>query len=146
MNLAYVSRKNLLRLKKHAKESFPNECIGVFECYEDAGNFYITNIFECKNVARNKKISGLLPRKTLRSFNKMIKRGKRKGILYGAYHSHPVSGATNIGEQDMHSGMIYNIFKLQIILGVKRRSIRTAFWQTKNGNWYRRGLKTRSIR
>lgn len=144
MDSAYISKDTLTRLKNHASESFPNECIGFFECHEDNGDFYITEVFERKNIAKKKRESGLLAKRDFRKFNKLAKTGKRKGIFYGVYHSHPISGSINLGEQDMYSGSIFKLFRLQMIIGIKRNGkIRIAFWKTSDGNWFKRRIRTR---
>jgi proteasome lid subunit RPN8/RPN11 len=147
MDFAYISRKHLAILKKHANRTFPNECIGVFSGYKDDGGFYITDIYECHNIARKKRTSGLLSRKVFNGFNKIAKNGSKTGVFLGVYHSHPVSGQTQMGEQDMYSGSIYRLFRLQIILGVRKSGIiKTAFWEIKNKKWCESVLKIRSMK
>lgn len=132
-------------LSVQALSSKPEECIGIFECEEFDGDYYITNIHQVKNVARNKKTGAQIPKQEFKKFSRLIPRLKKKNKFLGVYHSHP-SGHTTLSEQDMYSAMIYKMFKLQLILvicGKSKDKIKKGFWKKDADGWEKIKIKVR---
>ena len=126
-----IKRKIWWKFKDHAIECFPEECIGAFECQEtENGDLEVTNVYTCRNIARNKKFEGQVSKPDMRNLKKISRRGNRKGLSYGIFHSHPMSGSVKLSDIDVFSAKIYKLFKLQIILGItKSKRIRKSFWK-----------------
>ena len=136
MGKVLISKKNLNKLKEHARASIPNECVGVFECMLDGRKLEITEVYECRNIAQDKKYGAMLAKKDFKFFNERRKKLERHNIFYGIYHSHPVSGSLFLSPQDKYSAKFYNLFRLQIILGVqKRKVIKSMFWKKSSNSW-----------
>jgi proteasome lid subunit RPN8/RPN11 len=135
MEKVVVSGQILKKLEKHALESLPNECIGIFECMFSNGRLEITETYECKNVAIDKKHGALLTKRDMRFFNKKRIPLERHNIFYGVYHSHPVSGDLILSPQDKHSAKFYKMFRIQLILGIKKNVVRMIFWRKKPKIW-----------
>jgi len=129
-----VVRKKWAELRDHALSSFPEECIGLFECQEIKGKIEITNIFPCRNVARHKKTQGQISKPEMRELKKLISRGEKKGLMYGTYHSHPASGSIKLSDVDKFVAKIYKLFRLQIVLGISGKRVRKNFWKYKKPN------------
>jgi len=125
---AKIKRKKWKAFRDHALERMPEECIGLFECLEHNGKYEITNVYPCRNVARNKKIEGKISKPEMRELKKLISRGERKGFKYGIYHSHPLSGSVSLSDVDQFISKIYKLFRMQIILGVTGKRVKKAFW------------------
>lgn len=141
MGKVLISKKALRRLNEHAKASLPEECVGIFECMYANRKWEVTDIYECKNIAEDKRYGAMLSKKDFKFFNNRRKKLEKHNIFYGVYHSHPITGSLDLSEQDRYSAKFYNLFKLQIVLGVKnRRSIKCMFWKKNAKSWRKSDL------
>ncbi len=135
MESVHISAKVLKKLQKHALKSFPNECVGIFECMFDEKGLEVTEIYECKNIATDKRYGALLTKKDFRFFNKRRISLEKHNIFYGVYHSHPTTGSLELSDQDKHSSKFYKMFNMQLILGIKNKTVRNMFWYKKSRSW-----------
>jgi proteasome lid subunit RPN8/RPN11 len=132
-------------LAEEALFSDPEECIGVFECEEFEGDFYITEIFPMHNAARNKKSGAKLPKNQFEKFSKLAPVLKKKNKFLGVYHSHP-SGSAELSELDMYSGMLHKIFKLQIVVAISGKhsdKTKKTFWKNTPNGWEQEPIRTK---
>jgi proteasome lid subunit RPN8/RPN11 len=137
--MIYASNYIISQLKDHAKECFPEECCGLFRCEKTDKGLEVTEIIKTKNVSKQKRIGAQIPRRIFKKFSTLASRLKNKGIYYGVYHSHPLTGSLVLSDQDVYSATIYKLFRKQIILGIKKsRAIHKTFWENKEDKtWVR---------
>ena len=141
MDKVTVSDVVVKKLVRHALRSFPNECVGIFECIFDGKKYEITDAYECKNMAANKRYGSLLAKKDFRYFNKKRMLMERRNVFYGVYHSHPLTGSLQLSDMDKNSARFYKMFKMQLILGVQgKKLVRKRFWKKKGNTWHKANL------
>ncbi len=133
----FISTKLMKKLKAHALSVDPNECIGFFEI-NTKNELRITDITTCKNISKEPALSGHISPHYTNKIKKLFRRNEKLGIIYGMYHSHPLSGKTTLSAKDGFIGKIYKRFRNQIIMGINGKSKRTvsiAFWRYERPNW-----------
>jgi proteasome lid subunit RPN8/RPN11 len=109
------------KIEKHARESFPNECVGFYlgtgEKVEEVKGF--------KNIAEEKGTSSEISRKELKKltgkYYKLNAQFGEEWFWFGQYHSHPTTGQTIQSKLDKAAGKRWQEYRRQIILGIQKK-------------------------
>jgi proteasome lid subunit RPN8/RPN11 len=118
------------KIEKHARESFPNECVGFYVGYgEDVEKIHIF-----KNIAEDKTTSSEVRKKDLKAISREVDRTNmalgETLCWIGQYHSHPTTGQTIQSKLDKAAGKKWREYEKQIIIGIKKKdgAVRKKFY------------------
>lgn len=132
------------KIKKHATQSFPEECVGFFlGCnFNDSGEITVVEAYPCDNISKDKRHESMVSRKKVRKLMKECENLNKRigGFFIGQYHSHPTTGNPIQSEVDQAVGRKWKVCRFQLILGLKRKRstlIRKKFhyYDRKNKVW-----------
>ncbi len=121
----HIDRELWGKVKEHAIQSFPDECVGFFIGFS-LGDFRGTGIvgmYPCKNISKNKRTQSIVSRRQVKKLIKECEKLNKvvNGFFVGQYHSHPTTGSTIQSESDQAVGKRWKAYRFQIILGLKSK-------------------------
>ena len=139
-----IGRSTWQKMKSHALSCFPDECVGIFECLPSRTPM-VLDAFPCRNVSRTKRFQSMISKRDKKALAAKMAAGRRKGLLYGVYHSHPNTGSLGLSEDDKFWGRRYKRYGIQIILGITKNSnglvVKRAFWKASGRRWTERKME-----